>query len=105
VDPAITTELQYSKEDIVWLGNLLEDLYKSKRCHQELSAWVKHVTRQELDPQKGLKKLMSIAFSTRTLQLDAYQLIFKTPLEDIIPYVADNGILSAIATWRLMLGR
>lgn len=99
------TELQYSQEDIVWLGEMLEDLYNNSRCHQELSAWAKHMTRRELDPQKGLKKFVSLAFSTRSLQLDAYRLIFKTPLENIIPYVADNDIFSAIATWRLMLGR
>lgn len=104
-DDGIIAELQYSKKDIIWLGSLLEDRYENLRCHQELTAWAKHVTRREFDPQKALKRLVSICFSTRTLQLEAYQLIFKTPLEDIIVYTVDDGILQAIANWRLMLGR
>lgn len=100
-----TTELHYRKEDIVWLGNLLQDFYEAQRYPEEIAAWAKHISRRKSDPQRALKIFVSVAFSTRTLQLDAYRLIFKTPLEDIIPFVVDNSIFSVIATWRLMLGR
>lgn len=96
--------IEFSKQDVIRLGSLLEGAYSEHtRDGSELEAWAKSVARRET-PEKALRKFVGIAFSTRTTQLDALNLIFETPLEDI-PIYMEEGVLSAIASWRLLLGR
>lgn len=85
------------------LGSFLEGAYEQRfKDGNELEAWAKSAARR-CTPEKALKDLINIAFSTRASQLDAYRLIFETPLEDMPAYLEED-IFTAIATWRLVLG-
>ncbi len=96
--------IEFTKEDVIRLGSFLEGAYEEHTNDgSDLEAWAKSTARREA-PVDALKKFVGIAFPNRTEQLDAYRLIFETDFEDIPTYM-EEGIFSAIANWRLMLGR
>ena len=96
--------IEFTKEDVIRLGSLLEGAYEQHFGDgNELEAWARSTARRD-PPELALKKFVGIAFPNKTSQIDAYRLIFEVPLEDI-PIYMEEGALSAIANWRLMLGR